>query len=285
MTKPRLPFDIEFLMESVLDESPDYVYNPDGTLAAKFVDGGIAFFAFRKFSILSEATHTDIVFRLNMMDDERISDGGKLSDERFGELMQGLEGYMQTSSKKELLASINGGEILQYFDKFERIATDAMVSRKHLGLSGRAWPQRSIISFWLDTNSVIKKWDDVEKMFSDNKTTLGDLNSYRVDWVERTNDYGIPMTMASDVSSKKNGGVHVNNISPDELKKLQSQLHVMSPQQKRDALMMLGAGGRKAPELADRLGITVAQLHHMANVNESVGIPKLSDIVKNLDEK
>lgn len=293
MSKPRLPLDIEFLLESVLDETPDTVYNQDDEEVADYEDrDSVAFMLTPNFSaICPRGVHFDIVdalkFAYNNLD--KLENDVALKDElklRF----------VKVANLKGLRNDLKSGAMVDYFSKPK--SSEAVSVRKIPGtISGRLWTNRKIISFWNDSKTVVKNWEWVKDLFIENSLVVGKLENYRVDWIERaSNSRGSPMTPAGSVTSdtKKddpNQGDFIAKLFGDK-NKLQSlpqeklddivkKIHLLSPSKKREALLAMGYKNIKAIEIAEILGMTVAEFNNIMNVNESI---KLSEIVKKLQK-
>jgi DNA-directed RNA polymerase specialized sigma24 family protein len=113
----------------------------------------------------------------------------------------------------------------------------------------------------------------------------GDLNDYEVDWLERSYGNGstTPLTKASNVDANTGkpdanqkdfistlfGDVKkIKSLPPEEIEKLNKKIHLLPPAKKREALLAMGYKNIKAIEIADALGITVAEFNNIMNVNE-----------------
>lgn len=181
--------------------------------------------------------------------------------------------------------------------------------RAKLGITGRLWPDKGIISFWNASDDVIEHWDRVEKMFDDFKHRdihIGKLENYKIDWLERARrrDSGkySPMTSASSISSKRdtprqpdflkvlfNSPQRLPELGSDEIEALQKKLHMMNPAQKKVALNMMGKKNVKAIEIANKLGITVAEFNHLMHQGldeiEDEKMPNMSVLAKQLTKQ
>ena len=73
----------------------------------------------------------------------------------------------------------------------------------------------------------------------------------------------------------------LQSLSQEKLDKIVDKLHILPPEEKRKALMAMGYKNIKAIEIAEILGMTVAEFNNIMNVNESI---KLSEIVKKLQK-
>jgi hypothetical protein len=292
MSKPRLPLDIEFLLESVLDETPDTVYNQDDFEVADYQDrDSVAFMLTPNFSaICPRGVHFDIVdalrFAYNNLD--KLENDVALKDElklRF----------VKVANLKGLRKDLKSGAMADYFSKPK--SSDVSVRKIPGTISGRLWTNRKIISFWNDSKTVVKNWDMIKDLFTENGITVGKLENYKVDWIERaSNSEGSPMTPAASVTSDTkqddpNQGDFIaklfgdkdklQSLPQEKLDKIVDKLHILPPEKKREALLAMGYKNIKAIEIAEILGMTVAEFNNIMNVNESI---KLSEIVKKLQK-
>ena len=293
MSKPRLPLDIEFLLESVLDETPDTVYNQDDFEVADYQDrDSVAFMLTPNFSaICPRGVHFDIVdalrFAYNNLD--KLENDVALKDElklRF----------VKVANLKGLRNDLKSCVMADYFSKPK--SSEAVSVRKIPGtISGRLWTNRKIISFWNESKTVVRNWKLVEHLFTENGITVGKLENYKVDWIERaSSSEGSPMTPAASVTSDTkqddpNQGDFIAKLFSDKnklqslpqekLDKIVDKLHILPPEKKREALLAMGYKNIKAIEIAEILGMTVAEFNNIMNVNESI---KLSEIVKKLQK-
>lgn len=230
----RIPFDIQFLMESIMDESPDMVKlcgkkanidpsleghiklkdllkeNPDvvksaeGAKIANWTSGdAIAFFAFPEFSILNEGgVHYDIIDEMSDIHEnlEYFLKNPNAVLQRFN------RSKMKLSSVDGLLKALSYGPLKQFYDKGGRYKDTSSSGGFRIavgGLSGRLWTNKKIISFWNKKDDVVKRWGNIEKMFEERGATIEDINDYNVDWLERDISTNTPMTPASEISTSK----------------------------------------------------------------------------------
>jgi len=149
---------------------------------------------------------------------------------------------------------------------------------------GRLWNESKLISFWNNTQKVVKNWNWVKNYFNNMQKLTGDLNDYEIDWLERSrNTSTTPLTKASDVDANTGkpdanqqdfistlfGDVKkIKSLSPEEIEKLNKKIHLLPPAKKREALLAMGYKNIKAIEIADALGMTVAEFNNIMNVNE-----------------
>jgi len=315
--KKRIPVDIQFLLESILDDAPNMFNicsrksllkeNPDkvdlkggsgGDMKiARYQDNdAVAFFAFPNFAAYYEGgTHTDIINVLyNVYGELKLKISKYGEDLEIGKSLADTYSFVKDYMRKSdvhvtnfdgMVRDLQNGPLKDFFDN-ENIHNDddpGGFRIKSGGLSGRLWSRKKIVSFWNVREDVIKKWNMVEQLFTQSAGRFGKLSDYKVDWLER-DIREMPMTPASEVSS--GSGAEDNQmdfleklsgdaspISPEELKKLQGQLHLMSAKKKKEALEKLGYKNKKAEEraaIADKLGMTVAEFNSIMNVNEEV---------------
>ena len=165
---------------------------------------------------------------------------------------------------------------LNWYKLLKAVATGDYMSESYrtgFGVSGRIWREKKIISMWNSVSEVKQQLPVLKDMFAENEKVLGKLEDYKFDYIKRRSTE--PLLSLADLESS-NG----NEISDEELRKLQQVMHVASPENKRDILSLLGAKVDKSGEIADKLGITKAQLNYMANVNEI----KLTELLKRILE-
>jgi hypothetical protein len=169
-------------------------------------------------------------------------------------------------------------------------------------LAGRLWFEEKVISFWNDQHKVLKLWSQIQSMFRNFSDELGNLEEYRIDWIEREDDESQEMTSASSVKSsggaasiekkpepvsnsqhpetEENGQLNfiakifqepakLKSLSPEKLKMIQQKMHVLEPEAKNALMKMTHKFRNKAAEIADILGMTVAQFNHLTQVAET----------------
>ena len=149
---------------------------------------------------------------------------------------------------------------------------------------GRLWYRKKLMSFWITTQKVVKNWNWVKNFFNNMHKLTGDLNDYEIDWLERSRNASMtPLTKASDVDANTGkpdanqkdfisalfGDVEkIKSLPPEEIEKLNKKIHLLPPSKKREALLAMGYKNIKAIEIADALGMTVAEFNNIMNVNE-----------------
>ena len=284
MNKPRLPFDIEFLMESVLKETPDFIMGVNDKSLAQWDEGYGKIYAFMTFdhsSVLGkDLTH----YKIAKFMDAAIN---KMSPETYLNNLTNLSVSNIAGLKKDLIYGRLGKAAAQ-----SSLADDTF--RVNFGLSGRIWVNKKMISFWNSRQAVIKDWDALEQMFKDFAHILGPIEEYHIDWIERR--CWTPLTPASTLSGNKRGPADgeqqlalrfADDLSGDEIKAIQKRLHTMKPEEKKKALQALGKKNVKAAEIADALGMSVAQFNHIMHVNETEEekMPTLAELAVRLGKR
>jgi hypothetical protein len=280
-------------LKDLLKENPDFVSTTEGGKIAHYYDAdAIAFFAYSQFSILNQGgVHYDMLNTLRDVHND-IEDFLPHPDE-VEYLMD--DQNLLISSTTGVLDALQHGTLGKYFEKYSADYSDGSDSNgtepqrsnsndagafrtRTGGLAGRIWTKKKIISFWNRKEDVVKQWDDVKKMFSDFAAMLGSLDDYRVDWLERDLSQHLPLTPASQVSTSSGNEKDQTTfldalfgdtkISDEDIKKLQARLHTMSAKEKKKLMMAMGYKNTKASDIADKLGMTVAEFNHIMNVNE-----------------
>ena len=266
------------LESKILRENPDEVSDPlnPGRDLCKWYDGhASAFFMFPVLSIILPAETHDTLWRgirqcYREQSVEPITRNSEYSELEF-------------SSEQEFLTQLKPTNFLG-----KQIALDLANKLGNVRnsipntLSGRIWPNKKVISFWNSQPDVIDHWKNVEDMFNSDmgKRNFGKLEDYRIDWLERDHD-GRDMTPAKNVSSteKTNDDLEYlkqlvndpNKVDTETLKKLGEKLHLLEPQEKKEAMELLGmVTPHKAAIIADKLGMSVAEFNHIMHINESM---------------
>ena len=267
--KRRLPVDIDFLMESILSEDPDGIRD-EGLykLTSWYSDDAVAFICFDHFDVASvRNVHYNIIdaikyVAMGIKTDYSLSTFGPVK--AVGAYpVSGIKEELKTDKKFAAnMKSLNRGDY------------------RNLGLTGRLWTDSKLISFWNKHDVVIKHWDRVVRMFNEPmfKKKFGNLDDYRIDFVERNWDASIPLKPASEITSSGSGTKHhddkqlnfLDKLSDKQIEQLQKKLHTMSPQEKAKALVAIGANNYKAAEIASKLGMSVAEFNHLMQVNEEM---------------
>lgn len=295
--KPRLPLDIDFLLESVLTEDPDAVYDKDGYPIAVYGDGGgYAFAIFDNFSIMVKATtHYSIIDFLYAAFND--SDPVHYVQSNPKAMLSDPVGLRMDFARGKLYDYLRAGGRNANYN-----AETADSYRLKLGLTGRVWPKKEVLSFWNRNLVVFSRWEDVEKMFKAFSKTLGSLDDYMVDFVDRQSDEA-PLIPAFEITKSKHSGEKLpdpegqtdfmssilspKKMSSADIKAIQQKLHTLPPEQKKQALQAMGKRNVKAAEIADKLGMTVAEFNHIMNVNEGEEdkMPDLIDLARQLGKQ
>jgi len=282
----RVPFDIEFLLEGILDESPDTVRVGDTTHEWTDPDAH-GFMIFDTFSVIARnAAHYNIMTKLSSVAHAVGSGEHEMS-------MLSANGKMFISDEAAAVAELKNpnSQLNKYFVKY-RTYDGGMRYRTELGLAGRLWTRSKVIAFWNDSSKVKSRWKDVRKMFERFQKIIGDLDEYQIDLIERANSRIKPLepvqSMRGTDPNQTNfmktlfgGEEKLNN---KQIGALQQKIHTLPPEKKKAALAMLGAKNYKAREIADKLGISVAEFNHLMQVNED-SVPSLMEILKEIQHK
>lgn len=283
--KRRVPLDIEFLLEGILDESPDEINIGGAKYEWNDMDfGPVAFMTFETFSLLGYGkTHYGIMSNLG-----RAAEADNPAA-HFKELhRQGKVLFSDINAAAKEVVNVNTklGKYLKKYGTYEA----NMRYRTELGLAGRIWTEKKFIAFWNKQEDVKAKWDSLEKMFTAFKRELGDLDDYQIDWIERVSTN--PLTPAKTIRSDPKQQNFMDDLfankndkmSNQQIKMLQQKIHTLPPEKKKQALALLGAKNHKASEIADKLGISVAEFNHLMQLNEN-SIPLLMEILKEIQDK
>jgi nicotinamide mononucleotide adenylyltransferase/soluble cytochrome b562 len=248
------------LDEKKLTESPDVVRDvareDDAEMPRDLATYGDAdattFVAFENFDITTGMYHYHIFKALQEFD-------------RMGNWKYADGNYMDFD--KEAAAEYIRSDLPEEFD-----GSDVNEGREFPhALAGRLWTNKKIISFWHHQSEVQHYWNNVVEMFQ-RHTEFGSLDDYQIDWLERSEDLTLPLTKAS--TSAKPNIEKKTNSSVDKLDAVKKAMHVMDPGAKGQLMKMLqGASPNKKQEIADKLGISVAQLNAMDRMDEAVNSP------------
>jgi uncharacterized protein YfkK (UPF0435 family) len=270
-------------LKDLLKESPDTVLSVDGEFKiAKYMDGdAIAFFIYPKFSAINEGgVHTDIMEILQYAHENMEYITATEEDRRdFYDMVSNRE--IEISDFEAMFDSVSSGPLADFI-KSGKVHDDddpGAFRVKSGGLAGRLWYRKKIISFWNNKAEVIEKWNYVERLYKDFPTILGNIEEYKVDWLDRDVRNGGPLTPASSITAGMKTDVGQTDfldkltdeapIDPEEIKRIQRELHLMTPKEKKEALEKLGAKNTKTIDIANKLGMSVAEFNHIMNVNEA----------------
>ena len=271
-------------LKDLLKESPDTVLSVDGEFKiARYMDGdAVAFFIYPKFSAINEGgVHSDIMEVLQRAHEniDYITDDYPEAKREFYDMV--ARQAIEISDFEAMLDSVRSGPLADFI-KSGKVHDDddpGAFRVKSGGLAGRLWHRKKIISFWNDKAEVIGKWNYVERLYKDFPTILGNIEEYKVDWLERDVRNGGPFTPASSITAGMKTDVGQTDfldklageapIDPEEIKRIQRELHMMTPKEKKKALEKLGAKNTKTIDIANKLGMSVAEFNHIMNVNEA----------------
>jgi nicotinamide mononucleotide adenylyltransferase len=234
------------LDERLVKEDPDYVKStePDKTLAGFNADDASTFVAFEKFNVVTGMYHFHIHKALQEFDDTDTWDYAKKHFDDFDTLA--AEEYLH----KHFPHGYDGTKT-----KEGRELPDA--------LAGRIWTEKKIVSVWDKSYTVKKHWKNVERLFKDHPE-FGDIHDYAFDTLDRQYDRSIRLLTTSDFKKDQSASKDL------DVSKLKDKVHVMDPSLKGQLMKMaMGATPGKKQEIADKLGITVAQLNQMNTIDEA----------------
>ena len=192
-------------LKDLLKEDPDTVYNQGEMKIAQWHDGdAVAFILTKKCSIINKGgVHYDIIDAMQELYEEMkagsIKDDNRLAKKLLSSGMQtdNIVGFRELLTQPSPLHDYikNGG---RHGEKNEDIYFRSIEDT----IFGRSWHRKKIISFWTQTSYVVKHWDWVKKFFHNMSNITGNLDEYRVDWIERSdNPSGSELTSASDVTT------------------------------------------------------------------------------------
>lgn len=275
------------LEEGYINEDPDLVISPNKR-AFWHDHGALAFFAWPECSLLGK-THGKTM--------QAVYDHATWSNQPI-DTLQDYTGI-----------KVNGEEALEYFMKNSGELKKVLSSKRNAGLYaralkipllGRVWPQDKIMSFWNTKIDVLNKWTNIRKMFQDSKDEIGNIEDYEIDWLERAKTSlhdPLESTTSVEASLKSQHGGEKGQtnfmdklmsapdaLSDAEIKAIRAKLHVMSPAEKRKALIALGVTNNKKAKIADALGMSVAEFNHIMRVNEGNDVLNLKDCIPNISK-
>jgi len=130
---------------------------------------------------------------------------------------------------KEFLDSVTEdfhyyGSEKELIDFAERFTVKRHESGRTMGLSGRYWADKNIVSFWTKRETVVKNWNKVES-FLNKLPYHRDLSDIKVDFVEKKDKD--PLYTPADL------GIEKGKISPEELRDLMKKQHIDPNAKKR----------------------------------------------------
>ena len=272
-------------LKDLINEDPDAVVGLSGKEISEWTDAdAVAFIITQKCSIVNAGgVHSDIMDAMENLYkyllDRPDADDGNLQRrlERHGMATDNIVAF------RELLTQPSAFH--EYLKNGGRSGNERINVRTIQGtIFGRLWYRKKLISFWITTQKVVKNWNWVKNFFNNMNKLTGDLNDYEIDWLERSRNASMtPLTKASDVDANTGkpdanqkdfistlfGDVEkIKSLPPEEIEKLNKKIHLLPPAKKREALLAMGYKNIKAIEIADALGITVAEFNNIMNVNE-----------------
>ena len=274
-------------LKDLINEDPDAVVGLSGKEISDWTDAdAVAFIITEKCSIINVGgIHADIVDTMEnlyiyLLDRPDVNDAS---------LQRRLEKNGMATDNivalRELLTQPSAFH--EYLKNGGRTGNQGINIRTIQGtIFGRLWYRKKLMSFWITTQKVVKNWNWVKNFFKNMQgTNIGNLNDYEIDWLERSRNASMtPLTKASDVDANTGkpdanqkdfisalfGDVEkIKSLPPEEIEKLNKKIHLLPPSKKREALLAMGYKNIKAIEIADALGMTVAEFNNIMNVNES----------------
>jgi hypothetical protein len=272
-------------LKDLINEDPDAVVGLSGKAISDWTDAdAVAFIITQKCGISNAGgVHSDIMDAMETLYkyllDRPDADDGNLQRrlERHGMATDNIVAF------RELLTQPSAFH--EYLKNGGRSGNEGINFRNIQGtIFGRLWYRKKLMSFWNNTQKVVKNWNWVKNFFNNMHKLTGDLNDYEIDWLERSRNRSMtPLTKASDVDANTGkpdanqqdfistlfGDVKkIKSLSPEEIEKLNKKIHLLPPEKKREALLAMGYKNIKAIEIADALGMTVAEFNNIMNVNE-----------------
>jgi hypothetical protein len=289
------------LLKSLLKETPDFWYDPSSrskggwgeTDARPFIslDNGVTVMA-----DTTGMTHLGIMTVIqkcfsegdvSYLDYESVM---TTDDDKFMKYLNsnnGLTEYLRDNNYDLTGYSSDG-----YGDYGSDNSNDRIPMREIPGtLMGRVWSRKKVISFWNEQSEVLEMWSVVQNMFKHFTGMLGPIKEYKVDWIERAEDENSSeMTSAESIGRKevspskepskdKDGQQNfiaklfaasnkIKKLDSAKLKAIRNKMHVLDPELKGELMKMSKEYKNKASEIADALGMTVAEFHSLYHVDE-----------------
>lgn len=135
-------------------------------------------------------------------------------------------------------------------------------------LCGRVWTNKKIISFWNELSDIKKNWHEVRELFLSFPSIFGNLDDYKIDNIERDAEYQKGKELPELLPASEIQKHHTTpNLTPEEIRALRKKLHMMSPEEKKKAMHILGMDTpNKAALDATKLNMTPAQLNYLKGV-------------------
>ena len=273
-------------LKDLINEDPDAVVGLSGKEISDWTDAdAVAFIITQKCGIsYAGGVHGDIMDAMETLYKYLLD----RPDANDGNLQRRLERHGMATDNivafRELLTQPSAFH--EYLKNGGRSGNEGINIRTIQGtIFGRLWNRKKLMSFWNNTQKVVKNWNWVKNFFNNMHKLTGDLNDYEIDWLERSRSASMtPLTKASDVDANTGkpdanqqdfistlfGDVKkIKSLPPEEIEKLNKKIHLLPPEKKREALLAMGYKNIKAIEIADALGMTVAEFNNIMNVNES----------------
>lgn len=273
-------------LKDLINEDPDAVVGLSGREISDWTDAdAVAFIITQKCSIsYAGGIHSDIMEVMETLY-KYLLDRPDSNNENLRRMLQN-RGISTDNivAFRELLTQPSAFH--EYLKNGGRSENDERINVRTIQgtIFGRLWNRKKLMSFWNNTQKVVKNWNWVKNFFNNMHKLTGDLNDYEIDWLERSRNTSMtPLTKASDVDANTGkpdanqkdfistlfGDVKkIKSLSPEEIEKLNKKIHLLPPEKKREALLAMGYKNIKAIEIADALGITVAEFNNIMNVNE-----------------
>jgi GNAT superfamily N-acetyltransferase len=189
---------------------------------------------------------------------------------------------IEVSSEEELK-----DELFKKVGPFAKIASGKTGNVREMKdiLEGRIWLNSKVISFWNTKETVIEHWNYIETMFQFFTSIFGNLNEYRVDFIERKPQLE-PLASAGKINSVKSSDPSLSTaeilakildhtgelyrMSDEQIKQIQSKLHQLDPETKSQIMKILGPRLKnKSGEMAGALGMSAAEFNDMWHVDEN----------------
>ena len=274
-------------LKDLINEDPDEVVDMSGKEISDWTDAdAVAFIITEKCSIVNAGgVHSDIVDTMEnlyiyLLDRPSANDGNlQRRLERHGMATDNIVAFRELMTQPSAFH-----EYLKNGGMHGSINKNINIRNIQGTIFGRLWNRKKLISFWITTQKVVKNWNWVKNFFNNMNKLTGNLNDYEIDWLERSRNTSItPLTKASDVDANTGkpdanqkdfisalfGDVEkIKSLPPEEIEKLNKKIHLLPPSKKREALLAMGYKNIKAIEIADALGMTVAEFNNIMNVNE-----------------
>lgn len=273
-------------LKDLINEDPDEVVDMSGQEISDWTDAdAVAFIITEKCSIVNTGgVHSDIMEVMETLyiylldrpdaDNENLRRRLKLHGMATDNMVAFRELLTQPSAFHEYLKNDGRSENGEHINVRTIQGT----------IFGRLWYRKKLMSFWITTQKVVKNWNWVKNFFKNMGKLTGNLNDYEIDWLERSRNTSItPLTKAIDVSANTGkpdvnqkdfistlfGDIEkIKSLPPEEIEKLNKKIHLLPPSKKREALLAMEYKNIKAIEIADALGMTVAEFNNIMNVNE-----------------